>query len=92
LTDQEGFVHVKMFDRPAERLMGFSTKQLIALQGSDDTAAIKALFGAVDVDTVRTFNILVSMSKFDGSLKQAHFKQKCIRRKLKNESSNTANK
>lgn len=51
--------------------MGFSTKQLIALQDSDDTAAIKALFGAVDVDTVRTFNILVSMSKFDGSFEEA---------------------
>ena len=73
LTDQEGFVHVKMLDRPAERLMGFSTKQLIALQDSDDTAAIKALFGAVDVDTVRTFNILVSMSKFDGSFEASAF-------------------
>ncbi len=73
LADQEGFVHVKMFDQPAERLMGFSAKQLIALQDTDDTAAIEALFAAVDVDTVRTFNIRISMSKFDGSFEASAF-------------------
>ncbi len=68
LTDSEGnFVPVKFFGEPAVRLMGFTARQLIALEDSNDTSAIEALFAAVDVDLVRTLKIRVALNKFDGS-------------------------
>jgi len=74
VTDQEGnFILVKFFDRQAERLVGFTAKELIALQEANNNDAINAKFAAFNIITVRTFRIRVAENKFDGCFEATAF-------------------
>jgi hypothetical protein len=58
----------KCFGRNAEKLAGFTTKELVHYQDVKNTDVLKAMFNKIDYTTVWILNIKIEEKEYNGDI------------------------